>query len=43
MIRPEVSDDLVNEVKLLSRTTTGSFEDSLRIVVEELKRYRRSK
>lgn len=43
MIRPEVSDELVNEVKILSKNTMGSFEDSLRIIVEELKKLRRSK
>ena len=43
MIRPEVSEDLVNEVKILSKNTMGSFEDSLRIVIEEFKKLRKTK
>lgn len=41
MIRPEVSDDLFNEVKILSGNALGSFDDSLRVVVEELKKLKR--
>lgn len=42
-LRPEVSEDLVNEVKILSKNTMGSFEDSLRIVIEEFKKMRKTK
>ena len=38
MIRPEINEDLVNEVKLLSESATGSFEDSLLILVEKYKK-----
>lgn len=44
MIRPELSEDLVSEVKLLSEDVNGSFEDSLRTLVEKYKKLvRRSK
>ena len=41
MIRPEVSEDLVNEVKILSESVTGSFEDSLRILIDKYKKQMR--
>ena len=43
MIRPEISEDLVNEVRILSKNTMGSFEDSLRLVIEDYKKLLRSK
>ena len=38
LIRPEINDDLVNEVKILSGNATGSFEDSLLILVAKYKK-----
>ena len=43
MIRPEISEDLVTEVKMLSKNVNGSFEDSLRIVVDEFKKLKKQK
>lgn len=44
MIRPILSEDLVNEVIVLSENGTGNFEDSLRTLVEKYKKLiRRSK
>ena len=38
-----ISQDLFDEVKILSKNISGSFEDSLKIVVEELKKSRKQK
>ena len=38
MIRPEINEDLVNEVRLLSGDANGSFENSLLILVEKYKK-----
>lgn len=43
MLRPMISQDLFDRVKILSKNISGSFEDSLKIVVEELERTRKQK
>ena len=43
MIRPEISEDTVNKVKILSGNTVGSFQDSLEILISKYERFVREK
>jgi len=43
MIRPEVSEETVNKVKILSGSTLGSFQDSLEILIGKYEKLVRSK
>lgn len=43
MLRPMISQDLFDEVKILSKNISGSFEDSLVILIDEIKRNRKQK
>lgn len=43
MIRPEVTEELVNKVKLLSGSVTGSFQDSLELLVSNYEKLIRGK
>lgn len=41
MIRPEVSEETVNKVKMLSGNTLGSFQDSLDILISKYEKLTR--
>ncbi len=43
MIRPEISKELINKVKLLSGSATGSFQDSLELLVSKYEKLTRGK
>lgn len=43
MIRPEVSEETVNKVKILSGSTLGSFQDSLEILINKYEKLSRGK
>jgi len=43
MIRPEVSEETVNKVKILSGNVLGSFQDSLEILISKYEKLVRSK